>query len=119
MRRVKRRFTRIGAVVGAIALTTSGAVAALGSATAVARTVAVSPNKVGSLDCNGFKAIQRPVKLTSICTDPKGYDALPFYEHRDDNSHAERNVRSWPRPVGRGKEANWLQRLPWESSRRP
>src|SRR5258708_21915061 len=117
MRRVKRRFTRIGAVVGAIALTTSGAVAALGSATAVARTVAVSPNKVGTLDCNGFSAIQRPVKLTSICTDPKGYDGGRFYDNGHYVGHDEPIVRFMSNRAGSGNDVTWTERLPLDPSR--
>jgi hypothetical protein len=96
-----------------------GSAALSGSAVAAARTSRVAPGKVGGLDCNGFSRIQRPVKLTGICTDPKGYDGGRFYDNGHYIGHDEPVVRFMSNRAGSGNDVTWTERLPLDPSARP
>ncbi len=119
MRLTRGRFSRTGAVFGAIALLMGGSAAVSGAAVAAARTTRVAPGKAGSLDCNGFSRIQRPVKLTGICTDPKGYDGGRFYDNGHYIGHDEPIVRFMSSQAGSGNDVTWTERLPLDPAARP
>src|SRR5712691_10474415 len=119
MRLTRGRFSRTGAVVGAITLLVGGSAAVSGSAAAVARTTRVAPGKAGGLDCNGFSRIQRSVKLTGVCTDPKGYDGGRFYDNGHYIGHDEPIVRFMSSRTGSGNDVTWTERLPLDPSGPP
>jgi len=96
-----------------------GSAAVSGAAVAAARTTRVAPAKAGSLDCNGFSRIQRPVKLTGICTDPKGYDGGRFYDNGHYIGHDEPIVRFMSSQAGSGNDVTWTERLPLDPAARP
>ena len=118
MRGSNSLIARGGTVASALALLVGGAAVA-GSVPAVAQTTHVAPNKVGGLDCNGFSPIQRTVKRTGLCTDPKGYDGGRFYDNGHYVGHDEPIVRFMSSRDGSGNNITWTERLPLDPSQRP
>ena len=92
--RGKRRVLHPRGGVGFLVLVV-GVLAGFGSAPAVAgsHSQRVAPHAVGALDCNGFSPIQRTVKLTGACTDPKGYDGGRFFDNGQYIGHDEPIIR--------------------------
>jgi hypothetical protein len=79
----------------------------------------VQPAGVGMLDCNGLSRIQRPVKVTSACSDPKGYEGGRFYDNGQYIGHDEPIVRFLSDRPGTGNHTVWKERLPRDPHRRP
>jgi hypothetical protein len=79
----------------------------------------VKPNVVGGLDCNGLSPIQRPVKLTSVCTDPKGSDGGRFSDNGHYIGHDEPIVRFMSNRSGSGNDVTWTERLPLDPPKAP
>ena len=120
MRSVRELFSRSGAVVGAFALVLGGAATVTGSVPAAARSApGVKPNAVGNLDCNGFSPIQRTVKLTGACSDPKGYDGGRFYDNGHYIGHDEPIVRFLSNRSASGNDVTWTERLPLDPPKAP
>src|SRR5690348_11758828 len=70
---MRRSATRRRSIVTALAgllLAVAGAVIFSGAATA--GSTASTPAR-GALDCNGFSAIQQPIKSSGACTDVRGF----------------------------------------------
>ncbi|HYY80791.1 MAG TPA: hypothetical protein VFD04_16655, partial [Actinomycetes bacterium] len=80
----------------------------------------VKPRAMGGLDCNGFSPIQRAVKLTMLCADPKGPEAG---EGLEDNGHYvghdEPAVRFVSTRPGSGADVLWRERLAVDPARDP
>jgi hypothetical protein len=90
------------------------------SAPAIARAPkGVSPRPVGGLDCNGFSPIQRTIKLTGVCTDPKGYDGGRFYDNGHYIGHDEPITRFMSNAPGSASSVVWRETLPLEPADNP
>jgi hypothetical protein len=72
----------------------------------------VRPAAVGMLDCNGFSAIQRRLKATGACSDPRGYDGGRFYDNGHYIGHDEPIVRFLSDRPGSGNSTAWTETLP-------
>jgi hypothetical protein len=119
MRRIRRLSRRTVAAVGALCLAV-GVAAFTGSAPAAAQGPKhVAPNAVGGLDCNGFSPIQRSVKMTGACTDPKGYDGGRFYDNGHYIGHDEPIVRFMSSQPGSGNDITWSEQLPRDPAQAP
>ncbi len=118
--RGKRRVLHRRGGVGFLVLVV-GVLAGFGSAPAVAGSLSqrVAPHAVGALDCNGFSPIQRTVKLTGACTDPKGYDGGRFYDNGHYIGHDEPIVRFMSSAAGSGNDVTWTERLPFDPAADP
>jgi hypothetical protein len=79
----------------------------------------VQPAPTGMLDCNGFSSIQRSVKVTSACTDPRGYDGGRFYDNGHYIGHDEPIVRFLSNRSGSGNHTVWKEKLPLGPNHRP
>ncbi|MEA2506420.1 MAG: hypothetical protein QOH48_1038 [Actinomycetota bacterium] len=79
----------------------------------------VQPASTGMLDCNGFSSIQRSVKLTSACADPRGYDGGRFYDNGHYIGHDEPIVRFLSNRAGSGNHTVWKEKLPLGPNHRP
>jgi hypothetical protein len=71
------------------------------------------------LDCNGFSRIQRPVKMTSVCSDPKGYEGGRFFDNGHYIGHDEPIVRFLSDEPGSGNHTVWRETLPRSPQHRP
>ena len=110
---------RAVALVGAVGLAVGGA-AVIGSVPAVARiSHHVTPRAAGSLDCNGFSAMQAPVKVTGACTDPRGYDGGRFYDNGHYIGHDEPVIRFLSKRSGSGNDITWTEQLPRDPVQAP
>jgi hypothetical protein len=120
MRGVRGLFFRGWAVAGAVVLVLGTAAMVAGPVSAAATGApGVKPNAVGGLDCNGLSPIQRPVKLTSVCSDPKGYDGGRFYDNGHYIGHDEPIVRFMSNRSGSGNDVTWTERLPLDPPKPP
>jgi hypothetical protein len=79
----------------------------------------VKPNPVGMLDCNGYSRIQRLVKKTGACSDPRGYDEGRFYDNGHYIGHDEPIVRFLSNRPGSGNHTTWTETLPRDPAARP
>ncbi len=121
MRRSRGAFSR-EAIAGMVILVLVGAGSVFGSTpTAFARAHprGVSPKPVGGLDCNGFSSIQKTVKLTGACADPKGNDEGRFTDNGHYVGHDEPIVRFISKRSGSGNDVTWTERLPNDPSAAP
>ena len=85
-------------------------------------TSGVAPNAVGMLDCNGFSPIQRSVKLSMVCTDPRSlYDGKPsrFFDNGHYIGHDEPSIRFLSTVPGSGNNVTWNEQLPLDPSGPP
>src|SRR5262245_46962217 len=112
-----------GTIAGALTLLVGGAAAvavpAPAPAPAAGHITHIAPNQVGGLDCNGFSRVQRSVKLTSLCTDPKGYDGGRFYDNGHYIGHDEPIIRFMSSRDGSGNDITWTEQLPMDPPRQP
>jgi hypothetical protein len=115
-------FALVTAAAATMALASQGFSATAAAAPAAASRAAagwVSPRPVGELDCNGLSPIQRPVKPTLPCADPRGrYDGR-FYENGQYIGHDEPTVRFLSARAGSGNNTTWTERLPVDPGRLP
>ena len=85
-------------------------------------TSGVAPNAVGMLDCNGFSPIQRSVKLSMVCTDPRSlYDGKPsrFFDNGHYIGHDEPSIRFLSTVPGSGNNVTWNEQLPLDPAAAP
>ncbi len=102
-----------GVVAGSVSLMLWVFTGITASAPAVARAPkGVSPRSVGGLDCNGFSPIQRTIKLTGVCTDPKGYDGGRFYDNGHYIGHDEPIIRFMSNAPGSASSVVWTGDAP-------
>jgi hypothetical protein len=81
----------------------------------------VKPHAYGSLDCNGFSPIQKPIKKTMLCTDPRDPTAA---DHRFDENghyigHDEPDLNFSSSAHGSGNDNTWTFTLPVDPAADP
>ncbi|MCW2492653.1 MAG: hypothetical protein JWN47_2017 [Frankiales bacterium] len=79
----------------------------------------VRPAPVGLLDCNGLSPIQRTVKVTGACSDPRGYEGGRFYDNGHYIGHDEPIVRFLSNRSGSGNSTSWTETLPRDPKAAP
>jgi len=75
----------------------------------------VAPHAIGALDCNGFSPIQRTVKKSMVCTDPRSVeDGVParFEDNGHYIGHDEPSVRFLSDLPGSANDVTWAETLP-------
>jgi len=104
-----------------IGVTSSLAVQGLAAsaATSPAVSAGVAPRAFGELDCNGLSPIQRPVKPTLPCAEPRGPDAGRAVDNGRYIGHDEPSVRFISRRAGSGSSTTFTERLPLEPKAKP
>jgi hypothetical protein len=99
-----------------VALACAIALAAAMAVPAMADTAGgVAPNAIGSLDCNGFSPIQKLVKRTNVCTDPRSVeDGVParFEDNGHYIGHDEPSIRFLSDLPGSANDVTWNETLP-------
>jgi hypothetical protein len=122
--RVRGRF--FGLMV--VALSVAAALLSCASArAATARTEhpgqrgTVRPNAYGSLDCNGFSPIQRPVKADLVCRDIRDSSEPDgrFYENGHYIGHDEPDLNFVSSRPGSGGDTTWSFTLPRDPAANP
>jgi hypothetical protein len=68
----------------------------------------------GNLDCNGFSAIQAPLKSTLVCADPIGRSAEGFEDNEHYVGHDEASLAFYSTTPGSGNSARYFVTLPQE-----
>lgn len=68
----------------------------------------------GGLDCNGFSAIQKPIKTYQTCADPQGYDGGRAYDNGHYIGHDEPSAQFYSNAPGSGNNVEWSIALPNE-----
>ncbi len=101
---VSRRFAAALAV--ALALSSGTFLSAQASASH-----GIRPNRVGALDCNGLSRIQKSVKVTGVCADPRGYDGGRFYDNGRYIGHDEPTIQFMSNAPGSGNNVTWTETL--------
>jgi hypothetical protein len=108
---------RLAAVV---VLAVVGACVASGPASAGSG--GVPPNAVGMLDCNGHSPIQRSIKPTAVCTDPRSIEngAGARFEDNDHYiGHDEPSTRFLSDVPGSANNVTWTETLPHDPGALP
>jgi hypothetical protein len=75
----------------------------------------VAPNAVGALDCNGFSPIQRTIKPTMVCTDPRSIEngaGARFEDNEHYIGHDEPSTRFLSDVPGSANNVTWTETLP-------
>jgi hypothetical protein len=75
----------------------------------------VAPNSVGFLDCNGFSPIQKTVKSSNVCADPRSIeDGKParFEDNGRYIGHDEPSIRFLSDRPGSANDVTWNETLP-------
>ena len=109
-----RGAARIGAVAAIVAVGASA-----GTAGAAGGTGHVLPNRTGELDCNGFSSMQRSVKPTLVCADPRTSRTERFEDNGHYIGHDEPSLRFLSSRPGSGSDVTFVERLPVEPHRLP
>jgi len=97
-----------------------GACVASGSASADPG--GVSPNPIGALDCNGFSPIQKTVKPTMVCTDPRSIEngqGARFEDNEHYIGHDEPSTRFLSDVPGSANDVTWTETLPVDPAAPP
>jgi hypothetical protein len=69
---------------------------------------------VGSLDCNGFSKIQKPLRLVDVCTDLRGLNGRRAYDNGHYIGHDEPSVGFYSHALNSGHNMQWEVTLPVE-----
>ncbi len=96
--------------VAALALPAPGASATAGAPAGPG----VAPRSTGELDCNGLSPVQKPVKNSIQCADPRGSWDGRFYENGHYIGHDEPSIRFVSSQPGSGDNVTFAERLPVE-----
>lgn len=96
----------------------SPGMASPGAGTA-AKAAGVQPKGLGELDCNGFSGVQKAVKQTLACADPRGSDAGRFDDHGHYIGHDEPTVRFLSSRPGSGSDVTFTETLPSDPQQDP
>ena len=75
----------------------------------------VRPHGVGLLDCNGQSPIQKSVRVSLACSDPRSiYDgkSAQFFDNGQYIGHDEPIIRFLSKRHGSGNDITWIERLP-------
>ncbi len=103
-------------LMGIVILTVIALPVAVVSIQAVGAHAAPAFAAKGNLDCNGYSKIQKPLKVDSLCTDPRGYDGGRFYDNGNYIGHDEPTVQFLSNQPGSGNNVQWQITLPTEHS---
>ena len=68
----------------------------------------------GNLDCNGYSKIQKPLRLTNVCTDFLGYDGGRGSDNGHYIGHDKPTVNFFSNSAGAGNNMQWQVTLPKE-----
>ncbi len=118
---------RLGAVT-VLVVTATISVAAQGltassAATSPVRTGSshgsVGYGKVGELDCNGLSPVQKALKPTIACADPRGSWGGRFYENGHYIGHDEPSIRYLSSRSGSGNDVSFTETLPADPAALP
>src|SRR5919109_981443 len=90
-----------------------------GGATAAAGGTRVQPRAAGELDCNGLSRIQRSVKPTMVCADPRLSPTERFEDNGHYIGHDEPAIRFVSSRPGSGNDTTWTERLGVDPRRLP
>jgi hypothetical protein len=101
------------AVVAALVLAGQAVPAAAGASKSV------RPNGVGTLDCNGFSTIQKLVKPSLLCADPRGLTGGRFHDNGYYIGHDEPSVRFVSNRPGTGDNVTFVETLGVDPSAAP
>lgn len=76
---------------------------------------------MGELDCNGWSAIQKPVRGTMACTDPHGSASTGgrFYDNGWYIGHDEPDLRFLSSQAGSGNDVTWNETLGVDPAKAP
>ena len=110
-----RRLSAMTAVVAGAAL--SVGLTGLVPAVSAQAAAGVAPHSVGGLDCNGLSPIQRPVKSSIPCLDPRGPGNSRFEDNEHYIGHDEPSVRFISNQPGSGSQVTYNEKLPVEPAR--
>lgn len=119
-RQTWRSRTRVAAVVAVVVAATvivGAARADAGGSTAAGARIA--PNARGELDCNGFSPIQKSVKPTMVCADPRLSPHERFEDHGHYIGHDEPALRFVSSRPGTSSDITWVERLGADPHRLP
>jgi hypothetical protein len=105
------------AAAAAVSLATQGLVASASTASSGHATPAFG--KTGELDCNGLSPIQKPLRPTMACADPRGSWGGRFYENGHYIGHDEPSVRYISHRAGSGNDVSFTETLPTDPSAKP
>jgi hypothetical protein len=75
---------------------------------------AVKPRKTGEIDCNGLSPLQKPVRETIACADPRGSWGGRFYENGRYIGHDEPSATHISNRRGSGGDTTFTERPPVE-----
>jgi hypothetical protein len=111
-------------MAGVLAVAATMLVVALtaGAAQANSPSTGVAPHAYGNLDCNGLSPIQRPVRVTMPCADPRSlYDGYPtrFSDNGHYVGHDEPSIRFLSSIAGSADNITWNETLPTDPSALP
>jgi hypothetical protein len=113
----RRRLARWAVALAAAVLMVAAAPVAAGAS------LAVHPNRVGMLDCNGRSPVQRQtLRQAAVCSDPRSlYDGKPtrFTDNGEYIGHDEPIIRFLSRRPGSGNNITWRERLPFDPKALP
>ena len=111
------------AVGAALSLAAQGVVSTAAASAAAhgtqPRSAGVQPRSVGELDCNGLSPVQRPVKSTIPCIDPRGSDGGRFSDNGHYIGHDEPSTRFISGQPGSGDDTTFTERLPADPAALP
>jgi hypothetical protein len=107
----------LGAAIGMALVVAQGTY--LNAANSGYRYAGVAPNAVGGLDCNGFSPIQASMKLSPICSDPRGYEGGRFFDNGHYVGHDEPTIQFLSDAPGSGNNATWTETLPKDPIKKP
>jgi hypothetical protein len=82
----------------------------------------VAPNAVGALDCNGFSPIQKTLKPTMVCTDPRSIEngaGARFEDNEHYIGHDEPSIRFLSDVPGSANNVTWTETLPKDPAALP
>src|SRR5438876_1873497 len=100
------------AMLALAAIASPVAISAIGAH--AAHSTAPSFPTTGSLDCNGYSSIQKPLRAHDICTDFKGYDGGRGFDNGHYVGHDEPTVQFVSNVGGSGNNTQWQITLPKE-----
>ncbi len=75
----------------------------------------VRPHSVGLLDCNGRSPVQKSVRVSLACSDPRSiYEgkSVHFFDNGQYIGHDEPIIRFLSNRHGSGNDVTWIERLP-------
>jgi hypothetical protein len=93
-----------------------------GIAQARSSATGVAPHGFGEIDCNGLSPIQRPVRLSMLCADPRSFydgSSARFDENGRYIGHDEPSIRFLSTVPGSANDVTWNETLPTDPAAAP